>query len=302
MIKLGKTDLVLSPIGLGADHMGTAIDERESFAILDRYLAVGGNFIDTANVYGKWVPGAGNASEQLLGRYLKQRHPEVVIATKGGHYTLGQPIVMRLSKEAIAEDLEESRKALGLETIDLYYLHRDDPERTIGEILETLEDLVKEGKIRYYAASNFTAERLWEAERYAAAHRLQGFSAVSNRYSPLLDDGKEGDDTLVSVKEEDLAFHRESRLPLIPYQATARGYFQKCLENRAPAWLTARYDNEENRALYKALSVYAEEKHCSLQTATLVRAATADFQILPLTSVRSKDKIDDIADAIRLLS
>lgn len=302
MVRLGKTELFVSEIGLGADHFGTAVSEQEATRILDAYLAAGGNFIDTANIYGKWVAGAGNASERFLGKWRKT-HPEAIIATKGGHYTFDAPDRMRLSRQEIEVDLDESLLTLGVDTIDLYYLHRDDTEREIGEILDTMEDFVKAGKIRYYGASNYTAKRLFEADAYAEKKGIVGFSAVSNRYSALCENPLPfGDPTLVSVGREELLFHCHSGLPLVPYQATARGYFTKLVEGRLSDGLIKQYQNEKNEALYRELCAFCEENACSLQTATLVRTATAPFQIVPLTSVRAAEQVRDIEDAMRLLS
>lgn len=301
MVQLGKTALAVSEIGLGADHFATAISERDAEAILDAYLAAGGNFIDTANIYGKWVAGAGNASERFLGKWLKGRKG-VVVATKGGHYTFDQPERMRLSRAEIEADLDESLLTLGLDTIDLYYLHRDDPTRKIDEILDTMEHFVKKGKIRYYAASNYTASRLLQADAYAKAHGITGFSAVSNRFSALKENFVASDPTLVVAREDELSFHQKSGIPLVPYQSTARGYMQKCLEGRLTDRLLRQYHNADNEALYCELLRFSAENACSLQTATLVKTAKQSFQVIPLTSVRAPAQMKDIEDAITLLS
>ena len=170
--------LEVSKICIGADHFGTAVDNKIAERILDEYVERGGNFIDTANVYGKWVNGAGNASEKFLGEWLKNTKKQVVIATKGAHYNFNSPTVMRLNEKDIRTDLEESLTALKRDHIDFYWLHRDDVSKPIGEILETMESLRREGKILLYGASNFTGERLFEAEKYAREHNIRGFSAV----------------------------------------------------------------------------------------------------------------------------
>ncbi len=302
MVLLGKTELLVSRIGLGADHFGTAIDEKTAERILDAYLDMGGNFIDTANIYGKWVKGAGNASEKFLGRYLRSRKPSCIVATKGGHYTFDAPHRMRLSKAEIEKDLDESLMTLGLDTIDFYWLHRDDPDREIIEIIETMNGFVKAGKIRYFGASNYSASRLFEANAYAEAHGLLPFSAVSNRYSALLENPlSEGDKTLVVTKEEELAFHKTTKTPLVPYQATARGYFTKLLENRADEGLIRRYKNPENEALYRELLHFSREHGCSMQTATLVKTASLPFQVIPLTSVKRPEQLEDVRAAMLML-
>ena len=301
-VRLGKTALTVSEIGFGADHFGTAISDSDASYFLDAFVDMGGNLIDTANVYGKWVKGAGNASERFLGQWLKRTKKEVIIATKGGHYDLSTPSVMRLHKNEIERDLDESLLSLGLDTVDLYWLHRDDTAMPIGEILDTMEGFVKAGKIRYYGASNYTAKRLWEADAYAKAHGITGFSAVSNRYSALKENETVGGDpTLVTVRDGELAFHQKTLCPLIPYQASGRGYFTKLKEGRASPSLAALYGNAHNHALYETLSAFSEAEGVSLQAAMLLATATADFPVIPLTTLNRREHLKDLADAMKLL-
>jgi aryl-alcohol dehydrogenase-like predicted oxidoreductase len=293
--------LTVSNVSLGADHFGGGNDEADN-RILDAYVDFGGNFIDTANLYGRWLPHGENASEQFLGRWLKSRKKSLVIATKGGHHDLYDPSHKRLGEADVRWDLESSLKTLGLDTIDFYWLHRDDPSIPIGMILEMLEGFVKEGKIRHYGASNYSAARLAEAEAYAKAHGLQGFTAVSNQHSVAKVNrgaNTNPDPTLVIVGEEDLAFHRRSKTPLIPYQSTARGYFAKLASGAeiSPA-LAAAYENEENRRRYEALLRETEEKGYSMQTASLVALTREEFPVIPITSVGSVERLKDVFDAM----
>ena len=298
---LGKTDLLVSPVALGSAAFGSALDECTSFALLDAYVAAGGNLIDTARIY------AGGESEAVLGRWLKRARPQnVIVATKGAHYALGTPTVMRLSREEIEGDLDTSLCVMGVDQIDFYWLHRDDPAREIGEIIETMESLVRAGKIRYYGASNYRTDRLRAADAYAAAHGLTGFSAVSNQYSVALlnvEHNTNPDPTIVAVDGEALAYHAESGMPLIPFQATARGYFAKLAAGKeiSPA-LRAAYENEENGRKYAELETLCRERGCSMQTATLVATAQVPFQCIPITGVNTVEQMADVAEAIRLLS
>ena len=295
-------ELALSPVALGADHFGTAVEDETAARILDAFADRGGRLIDTANVYGKWVPGAGNASERFLGRWLKSRRKDVVIATKGAHYDLGSPTIMRLSAAEIRTDLDESRAALGLDCLDLYWLHRDDLARPIGEILETMEALVKEGAIRFYGASNFSAARLREAKAYADAHGLTGFSAVSNQHSVArvnAGGNTNPDPSLVIHREAEEAFHRETGTLLIPYQSTARGYFAKLAAGAAvPEGLSRAYDNEENRRMLGALREKAETLGCSVQTAALIALTECPYPVIPITSVSRAEQLSDVFDAM----
>ena len=258
-------------------------------------------FIDTANVYGKWVAGAGNASEKFLGEWLKSRKKNVVIATKGGHYDLTAPPVMRLKESDLRCDLEESLLALGLDCIDFYWLHRDDTSMHIGEILDTLERFKKEGKIRFYGASNFCGERLWQAKEYATEHNITGFSAVSNQHSAATVNkgaNTNPDPTLVIHGEREEDFHIKTNTPLIPYQSTARGYFSKITGGAVSDFLLKAYDNEKTRATYKEILDLTKNESCSVQTASLLYLAKSPYPVLPITSVRKTEQLADVFDAM----
>lgn len=294
--------LTVSNISLGADHFGGWMQDATAERILDAYVDFGGNFIDTANLYGRWMPHGENTSEQFLGRWMRSRKKPLVIATKGGHHDLHAPSRKRLGEADVRYDLESSLAALGTDAIDFYWLHRDDTDRPIGAILEMLEGFVREGKIRHYGASNYTAARLREAAEYAKAHGLQGFSAVSNQHSVARANpgaNTNPDPTLVVTGEEELAFHRESGTPLIPFQATARGYFSKLAAKQPiPPELTAAYGSEENRARYRELSEEARSLGCSMQTMALVALTRENFPVIPITSVQSVEQLEDVFRAM----
>ena len=160
------TDLTVSALSLGTGGMGTHVSHDDSFRILDRYVERGGNFLDTAHIYAAWVPGGGGASERTIGDWIRTRgaRDAVAIGTKGGHPHLETMTISRLSPQEIVQDLDESLERLQIETIDLYWLHRDDPKRPVGELIETLTDAVTQKKIRYFGVSNWrlpACKRRW---------------------------------------------------------------------------------------------------------------------------------------------
>lgn len=166
-IQLNDTDLNVSRICLGTAGFGDKTDQEKSFEILDDFVRAGGNFIDTANVYCKWLEGHGNCSEQIIGRWLKARgaRGKVIVATKGAHYSFENPGRSRVNREDIRADLDESLRTLGTEVIDFYWLHRDDPEKPVEEIVNILEEMQKEGRIRYFGFSNYRTDRLKALEQ-----------------------------------------------------------------------------------------------------------------------------------------
>ena len=133
-IQLNNTDLNISPICLGTAGFGDKSDLEKSFEILNAFVRAGGNFIDTANVYCKWLKGHGNCSEQIIGKWLKESgmQGKVIVATKGAHYSFEDPGRSRVNKEDIRMDLDESCRTLGKDEMDFYWLHRDDTGETGG--------------------------------------------------------------------------------------------------------------------------------------------------------------------------
>lgn len=184
-IQLNNTDLNVSRICLGTAGFGDKLDHEKSFKVLDTFVQAGGNFIDTANVYCKWLEGHGNCSEQIIGRWLKARgaRGKVIVATKGAHYSFENPGRSRVNREDIRADLDESLRTLGTEVIDFYWLHRDDPEKPVEEIVDILEEMQKEGRIRYFGFSNYRTDRLKALEQCLKERKKSGVTAVSNQWS-----------------------------------------------------------------------------------------------------------------------
>src|SRR4051794_35282849 len=169
MRPIGNSRLKVAPLALGGNVFGWTADEATSFRILDAFVDAGGNMIDTADVYSAWVPGhEGGESETVIGRWLKRdptKRERVVIATKVG-------FMSGLAPDTIAPACEASLQRLGIETIDLYYQHKDDESVPLAESLCVFDELAKAGKIRAIGLSQFTAPRLQEAMDTAASNGL----------------------------------------------------------------------------------------------------------------------------------
>jgi aryl-alcohol dehydrogenase-like predicted oxidoreductase len=205
-IDFGKTGERVSPVSLGCMLMGTTIGKEESFAILDDFLARGGNFLDTANCYAWWVGHGefvGDESETVLGEWMKSRRSRerVFLATKAGA-RLRDPAAIRDSEGLVYWDrvdeareflsapnmraaVEGSLRRLQTDRIDLYYAHIDDRRTPLEETLGVFADLVREGKVRYIAASNLRTWRLERARRISAANGWPLYVAIQQQYSYL---------------------------------------------------------------------------------------------------------------------
>ncbi len=191
--RLGRTDLEVSPLNLGGNPFGWTADRDATFAVLDAYRAAGGNFLDTADVYNKWVPGhVGGESESLIGEWLASRRcrDEFVVATKVG---MGGPDIGKgLAKDQIARGSAASLRRLGVERIDLYYAHEDDPATPLIETMTAFDMLVRAGKVRWVGGSNYTASRLKEALEVSKEHGLAAYSVLQTRYNLVKRDEYEG--------------------------------------------------------------------------------------------------------------
>jgi len=191
--RLGATDLHVSPLNLGGNVFGWTADRAASFAVLDAYRAAGGNFLDTADVHSAWAPGhRGGESEEMIGAWLRERRcrGEMIVATKVG---LGGPdLGQGLSAEQIRRGCEGSLRRLGLEHLDLYYAHRDDPATPLETTLAAMDGLVRSGRVRHLGASNYTAPRLEAALEASARLGLAAFAVLQPEYNLVAREKFEG--------------------------------------------------------------------------------------------------------------
>ena len=151
-----------------------------------------------------------------------------MVSTKGAHPLLSSMHVHRLSSQEIVTDLEESLRCLQTDTIDLYWLYRDDPKQPVTELLETLEEQVRKGKIRSFGCSDWRVQRLEEARQYATDHSITGFVGNQVMWSfatPNLDALE--DTTMVTMDTPTYEFHRKTGLAIIAYSAQAHGFLRK---------------------------------------------------------------------------
>jgi aryl-alcohol dehydrogenase-like predicted oxidoreductase len=182
--RLGRSSLQVSPICLGGNVFGWTVDEATSFRLLDAWVDAGMNFVDTADVYSKWVPGhVGGESETIIGRWLRQsgKRNRIVLATK-----VGKPMgegQSGLSRAYIKRAAEASLKRLQTEVIDLYQSHDDDRATPLEESLGAFAELIAEGKVRAIGASNHEAGRLEEALEVSKANGLPRYESLQPLYN-----------------------------------------------------------------------------------------------------------------------
>lgn len=294
-IRIPRTDLDVFPVGLGAATLGTANDEADAKALLDRFVEHGGNLIDTARVYSDWVPGELHRSERVLGDWLSERklRGQVLVATKGGHpYPLGSRL-SRLSPGQLEEDLNGSLKSLRVERIDLYWLHRDDPALPVGPIMDCLHRFQTEGKIRFYAASNWSPGRIRTANAHAQEHGYDGFVASQVGWNlGVFHRLPGGDPTMLFFSSEFMRLHQETGLAAVSSQSQAGGYFSKRSRN-ADSVKGSPYDTPVNRELHDRLVSAQSVTGLSMNQMVLAYFWSHPFPVIPLVGCHTQEQIDD---------
>ncbi|MBQ9783890.1 MAG: aldo/keto reductase [Clostridia bacterium] len=219
--------LNVSEVALGAMMFGSTTSKKESYEVLDAYMDMGGNFIDTSNNYAHWA-GTGDESETLLGEWLRDRgcRDRVILATKVGFDRHGKGA--GLKREQIEYWVDESLRKLGTDYIDLYYAHTDDPNTPIEETMETFHSLVKKGKVRALGSSNYDTWRLAEANMIASANGWTPYTAMQQRLSYL--NPKFGEAPKYAYNEvanrERLRFLCDKNMPLISYACLCKGAYE----------------------------------------------------------------------------
>ncbi|OIJ14553.1 aldo/keto reductase [Anaerobacillus arseniciselenatis] len=215
--KLGSTGLEVSNICLGTMSFGRWIDEKSSVAILNEAIESGINFIDTANYYGKGQDetpeyGTGEA-EEIIGRAIRWRRDEVILATKVGLPMGYGKNSAGLSRVHIMREVERSLQRLQTDYIDLYQVHFFDPNTPLEETLRALDDLVRQGKVRYIGCSNFAAWQIAKAHSISERMNLEKFVSVQPQYSLLVRD----------VENELIPFCESEEVGMVVYSPMARG-------------------------------------------------------------------------------
>ncbi len=183
---LGRTGLKVSQLCLGTMQWGWTTDEPGARSVMDAFVEEGGNFLDTADVYSRWVEGnPGGVSEEIIGRWAKDRgnRPGLVIATKVRGPMGDGPNSSGLGRKHIMEAVEGSLWRLQTDYIDLYQAHAFDPEVPVAETLRAFDDLVRQGKVRYVGASNYPAWRLSMALAASAIHGWARCDALQPHYN-----------------------------------------------------------------------------------------------------------------------
>lgn len=286
-------------IALGTAPFGAGVDRDTAFAVMDAYYEQGGNLLDTARIY------AGGVSEQVVGEWIRERgvREHVYVSTKGAHPDFADWLP-RINERELKKDLEESLRALCCDCVDVYYLHRDDVEMPVSEIMPLLHRFVTAGKVRFLGASNWTVQRIDEANRFACENGLTPFS-----YSQILWNhaqvNKEGvpDQTLVVMDETEHEGYRRNGLPVMAYTSQAQGLFS-LIANGGFATLSptmrATYDNETTRQRAEQVLAISRDTGLSPTAVALGRLLQDEVTALPIIGTSRVERVTESLQALRL--
>nr|WP_269809983.1 aldo/keto reductase [Kineosporia rhizophila] len=285
-----RTDLDVYPLCLGGNVFGWTADEQQSFAVLDAYVAGGGNFVDTAEGYSHWAPGnVGGESETIIGNWLARRgrRDDVVIATK----------LKGLSRESIRKSVEGSLRRLQTDYIDLHYAHYDDPDAPQEETAAAFGELVAEGKVRHLAASNFSADRLASSLRIADELGVPRYVAVQPHYNLMERESVEGELAALVAREG---------LAVFPYYSLASGFLTgkyrtaNDVEGRERGDRAGTYLNERGLRVLDALDKVSAAHAVDPTTIALAWLLTRPDVVAPIASARTGEQLPALLAAAEL--
>jgi aryl-alcohol dehydrogenase-like predicted oxidoreductase len=295
---LGRSGLQVSPICLGGNVFGWTADEATSFKLLDAWVDAGLNFIDTADVYSRWVPGhTGGESETIIGKWLKKsgKRDRVVLATKVGK-DMGNGSV-GLAPAYIRSAIEVSLTRLQTDVIDLYQSHDDDPKTPLADTLGAYGDLIKEGKVRAIGASNFTAARLSEALSVSAAHGLPRYECLQPLYNLVERSAFESELEAVCVQHG---------LGVISFFALASGFLTGKYRSTGDLGKSLRgqgakkYVNAHGLGVLAALDSVAARLNSTPAQVALAWQVARPSITAPIASATSLDQLQDLVAAATL--
>ena len=304
---LNEVSMLYGSISNIGDHVSRLVLGTGSFAperlddirpVFQAFLAAGGTTFDTAHVYGR------GASERALGELIRERGGTdgLVIVDKGAHPSLDDWLP-RVTPEALLQDLEESLDRLGITTIDLYLLHRDDPTVPVGPLVECLSNQVVAGRIRAFGGSNWTPSRIDAANAYAAAHGLPGFVASSPQFS-LAFPTKVAAPGGVSLGGDHVAleWYRRNGLAILCWSSQAKGYFA-LPEEAAPGDVPDRlrpFDTPANRERRDRARELARRHRCTPTQIALAWHLHQPIKAFPIVGTGRQSHLEDCLGALEV--
>ena len=295
LLRIPNTTLDVHPLYLGGNPFGWTADEAQSFAVLDAYVAAGGNFIDTADVYSEWAPGnQGGESERIIGNWMRARgnRDSLIIATKVAKLSTRRG----LGRANVIAAVDDSLRRLQTDHIDLYYAHEDDQSVPLEEVLTTFAELIAAGKVRHIAASQYTAPRLAEAMRVARELGVPGYVGLQTEYN-LMSRAYEQDLQQVCVDEGIACF---------PFYGLARGFLSGKyragvdVQSVRAGDVLSLYGNERGWTMVDVLGGIAARHGVSPSAVALEWLRRQPGVLAPLASARTPEQLTELMQPVDL--
>ncbi|MBU5451056.1 aldo/keto reductase [Acetivibrio sp. MSJd-27] len=303
-LQIKDTDLSICPLGFGTVNAGLDWDGQDAFDILESYVDQGGNLIDTARIYFDFVGTEIARSERVIGQWLKHRgkRDDLVIITKGGHPPKEDLHHSRMSKADMEYDINASLQKLGIDEIDIYFYHRDDKNQPVSDLIDLMEEFRRQGKIRYYACSNWNAERMAEADAYAKSKGYRGFIAnqmlynIGSKYMKPF-----SDDTMEAMDDKMLTYHKANPQNLaMPYFGVCSGFFHIADAKGLDAVKDSPYYTEKNLEIVKKVNQLREKYNASISQILLGFFYTREFHCVPLYGPQNPEQLKDAMGALEI--
>lgn len=299
------TELSVSCLCLGTHTFGWTLSEKDSFALMDAFVEQGGNFLDTAHSYAQWAKGFEDKciSEKTIGAWMRERgnRESVIVGTKGG-WTHYQTRKLMSSREELTAQIERSRKELGVDCIDLYWLHYDNPAYPVTHFIDFLNEQTEAGKILHFACSNWPLSRIREANAYAAANGLRTFVANQMWWSLASPDmAAYPDPTAVGMDAETMEFHRDTGMAVIPYSPQAKGFFNKLDEHGEEgldAFSKQMFLRPENVERLVRVKEVAAQVNASIAQVALAYMLTQPFPTFPIVGC---SRVEHLIDSVKAM-
>ena len=297
-ISISPLNREFSTIALGTTYFGTAIEESVAFDLLDAFADHGGTTIDTARVYGQESAGQRSISEEIVGRWLQANGmaDTMTVVTKGAHPHQGS-MKSRISRDEIAADIEATQKALGLDSLDLWLLHRDDPSLSMETVTRIIAEVYETVDVKHIGVSNWThtrieqARELWPLPPVASEIQYSLAPTTPERYS---------DPTLVCMNAEEFAYYRNTQLPVFAFSSQAKGFFSKGIRdgiNSLPPKVRSRFADERNLMILERVRAMSEQTGYSPAALSVASLLYSPFPVVAIIGCSSVPQLHDSMSA-----
>lgn len=291
-------EIRVSRIAMGSTMKMEMLTTKEKHSLYDYFIDHGGNCIDTARYY------SSGKAELMVGEYLESRknRNQLIISTKGGHPSDSFPQKNRLSRKEILGDLETSLKLLGTDYVDIYWIHKDDPDYPIEDLIETCNEIVRQGKARIIGCSNFQSERIAAAKDYADSNNMVSFSLSQIQWSLASTEDKYfAQFGSIVMTPERYDFYSENNIGVFAFSSQAQGFFAKIAKKglqSLPTHLIEQFGSEANMLRLEKLKAFCEEKDCTVSAASLAYLINNKLPCVAIIGARTEEMLSESLKAV----